>query len=63
MTGHIIMGRATPAIKYQGKKTVETMTDVEIKHKLCKDVAGWCKACGVYDTCRYGQEADKRGLL
>lgn len=44
-------------------KKVESMSDIEIKHKLCKDVRGGCKGCPVLDTCRYGQEADKRGLL
>lgn len=63
MTGHIIMGRPTPQIKHQGKKTVDTMTDVEIRHKLCRDVAGGCVKCGVFDACRYGQEAKRRGLV
>lgn len=63
MTGHIIIGRPTPTVRYQGKKTVETMTDVEIRHKLCMDVAGGCANCGVFDACRYGQEAKRRGLV
>lgn len=45
------------------RKTVETMTNVEIRHKLCRDVTGGCLGCGVLDACRYGQEAQKRGLL
>lgn len=44
-------------------KKVESMSDIEIKHKLCKDVAGGCAKCGVYDACRYGQEAKRRGLV
>ena len=61
MTGHVIIGRPTPQIKHQGKKTVETMTDVEIKHKLCKDV--YCRDCDSYEFCRFGQEAKRRGLV
>jgi hypothetical protein len=45
------------------RKTVETMSNAEIKNKLCKDVRGGCRKCPVYDTCRYGPEANRRGLL
>ena len=63
MTGHIVIGRefVEPA-PYQ-KKTVETMSNAEIKNKLCRDVRGGCRKCPVYDTCRYGPEAERRGLL
>lgn len=63
MIGHIICGRPTPEIRHQGKKTVECMTDIEIRHKLCKDVCGGCIECGVLDVCRYGQEAIRRELI
>lgn len=63
MVGHRITPREyTPPTTYH-KNTVETMSNVEIKHKLCKNVKGGCTKCGVYDTCRYGQEAAKRGLV
>lgn len=44
-------------------KKVESMSDIEIKHKLCKDVRGGCKGCPVLGTCRYGQEARRRELV
>lgn len=45
------------------RRTVDSMSNVEIKNKLCRDVRGGCKRCPVLGTCRYGQEAEKRGLL
>ena len=45
------------------RRTVETMSDAEIRNKLCVGVRGGCLKCGVYDVCRYGAEATKRGLV
>ena len=45
------------------RRTVESISNAEIKNKLCKDVRGGCRKCPVYDTCRYGPEANRRGLL
>ena len=52
----------TPPSTYV-RRTVETMSDREIRNKLCVGVRGGCKRCDVYDTCRYGREAMKRGML
>lgn len=45
------------------RRTVEIMSNAEIKNKLCRDVRGGCRKCPVYDTCRYGPEANRRGML
>lgn len=63
MVGHMIMGRPIPEVSPYKKRTVETMTDSEIRHKLCKDVRGGCEKCEVAKQCRYGQEAKRRGLV
>ena len=46
----------------KGRKNVDTMSDAEIRNKLCK-VEGGCRACEVMDACRYGQEAIRRELI
>jgi len=43
-------------------RRAEHMSDREIKNKLCENSPG-CLTCGVLDRCRYGQEAQKRGML
>ena len=58
-----ITGRRVIGITPYRRRVVEEMTDAEIRNKLCKDVRGGCLKCPVYDTCRYGPEAERRGLL
>ena len=62
MTGHVIVGRPEQKLGPYKKKTVETMTDSEIRHKLC-NVKGGCTRCEVFHSCRYGAEAKRRGLV
>ena len=61
MTGHIICGKPAPKSRYQYKKTVDTMTDTEIRHKLCKGIH--CPKCESFEFCRYGKEAVRRELV
>lgn len=44
------------------KKTVETMSDAEIREKLCI-VRGGCVKCECLTHCRYGREAIRRGVV
>ena len=60
MTGVKVIEREVIRPTYQ-RKVVDTMTDAEIKNKLCRDAG--CEGCEVFDSCRYGREAKKRGLL
>ena len=62
MTGRTVLWESKPTDPYQ-KKTVDTMTDGEIKKKLCKDVKGGCVECPILTHCRYGAEATRRGLI
>ena len=60
MTGHIIMGRPERAAAPYKRRTVEDMTDAELKRKVCKDVKGGCQECAAVRQCRYGAEYLKR---
>ena len=42
------------------KKTIETLTDKELKNKICQGVKGGCANCEVNAFCRIGKEAIRR---
>jgi radical SAM protein with 4Fe4S-binding SPASM domain len=47
------------------KRTVERMSDTELRHKICENKRGQrgdCRNCEIRDMCRIGQEVLKRGL-
>ena len=41
-------------------KTVETMSDREIRNNVCRNVTGGCRECEVLRSCRYGEEYLRR---
>ena len=42
------------------KRTVESMSDRELRNNVCIGVAGGCEKCEVLPSCRYGAEWLKR---
>ena len=51
-----------PKLKKYIKKTPETMSDAEIRNKLCLKVHGGCKFCDMLEYCKYGQQCIIRKL-
>jgi len=37
-----------------------SMTDKELKEKICTNSVKHCMSCGVYDNCNFGKEAVRR---
>ena len=60
MTARIVTANPSPP-DYK-PRTADTMSNAEIRRKLCFGTCEVCKGCEVLDYCQYGQEGIRRAI-